>query len=140
MHAVAGQMPVREAWELVNLATENHNFHVHQTKFRAVDATAPLGSPLHHTLDPNVGAGVMEDEASLQIATPVPSIADQVANDQNGYCTVQQWLNQECLNVPKLVDIPFAETGEFVYHCHILEHEDAGMMAKIQVIPAPPAP
>ena len=31
-----------------------------------------------------------------------------------------------------MVDIPFAETGEFVYHCHILEHEDAGMMAKIR--------
>jgi FtsP/CotA-like multicopper oxidase with cupredoxin domain len=131
---------VREAWELVNLATENHNFHVHQTKFRAVDVAAPEGSPLHPTLDPNVGAGVMEDEASLQIAAPVPAIADQVANDQNGYCTVQQWIDHECLNVPKLVDIPFAETGEFVYHCHILEHEDAGMMAKIQVIPAAPAP
>ncbi|WP_445928490.1 multicopper oxidase domain-containing protein, partial [Methylocystis sp. IM3] len=26
---------------------------------------------------------------------------------------------------------------EFVYHCHILEHEDSGMMAKIQVVPAP---
>ena len=28
----------------------------------------------------------------------------------------------------------------YVAHCHILEHEDAGMMAKIQVIPAAPAP
>ena len=26
--------------------------------------------------------------------------------------------------------------GTFVYHCHILDHEDAGMMAKIQVNPA----
>jgi len=26
--------------------------------------------------------------------------------------------------------------GTFVYHCHILDHEDAGMMAKIQVVPA----
>jgi hypothetical protein len=25
--------------------------------------------------------------------------------------------------------------GEFVYHCHILEHEDNGMMQKIRVIP-----
>jgi len=36
-----------------------------------------------------------------------------------------------------LFDIPFAELGEFVYHCHILEHEDGGMMARIQVVPAP---
>jgi FtsP/CotA-like multicopper oxidase with cupredoxin domain len=27
-------------------------------------------------------------------------------------------------------------TGMFVYHCHILDHEDGGMMAKIQVNPA----
>ncbi|HTT82552.1 MAG TPA: multicopper oxidase domain-containing protein [Rhizomicrobium sp.] len=27
-------------------------------------------------------------------------------------------------------------TGEFVYHCHILDHEDGGMMANILVLPA----
>jgi FtsP/CotA-like multicopper oxidase with cupredoxin domain len=30
-------------------------------------------------------------------------------------------------------------TGNFVYHCHILDHEDKGMMAIIQVNPAPRA-
>jgi FtsP/CotA-like multicopper oxidase with cupredoxin domain len=29
--------------------------------------------------------------------------------------------------------------GTFVYHCHILQHEDAGMMGAIQVLPAGPA-
>ena len=28
--------------------------------------------------------------------------------------------------------------GDFVYHCHILGHEDAGMMAIIRVLPKPP--
>ena len=27
--------------------------------------------------------------------------------------------------------------GTFVYHCHLLEHEDGGMMGTIQVTPAP---
>ena len=27
--------------------------------------------------------------------------------------------------------------GTFLYHCHILEHEDAGMMGSIQVLRAP---
>jgi hypothetical protein len=31
-----GQKPADELWELVNLATENHNFHIHQTKYRFV--------------------------------------------------------------------------------------------------------
>jgi FtsP/CotA-like multicopper oxidase with cupredoxin domain len=29
--------------------------------------------------------------------------------------------------------------GTFVYHCHILEHEDKGMMGSIRVVPAPPS-
>jgi FtsP/CotA-like multicopper oxidase with cupredoxin domain len=28
--------------------------------------------------------------------------------------------------------------GDFVYHCHILDHEDNGMMAIIRVLPPPP--
>jgi FtsP/CotA-like multicopper oxidase with cupredoxin domain len=35
------------------------------------------------------------------------------------------------------MDFRYPETvGTFVYHCHILDHEDGGMMAKIQVLPA----
>jgi FtsP/CotA-like multicopper oxidase with cupredoxin domain len=30
--------------------------------------------------------------------------------------------------------------GTFVYHCHLLEHEDKGMMGSIQVIPGPRQP
>ncbi len=36
------------------------------------------------------------------------------------------------------VIIPFDDPvilGKFVYHCHILEHEDGGMMASIEVVP-----
>lgn len=29
-----------------------------------------------------------------------------------------------------------AIVGTFVYHCHILEHEDGGMMGVIRVLPA----
>jgi FtsP/CotA-like multicopper oxidase with cupredoxin domain len=34
-----------------------------------------------------------------------------------------------------VVRIPFNVLGDFVYHCHILGHEDSGMMAKISVVP-----
>jgi FtsP/CotA-like multicopper oxidase with cupredoxin domain len=29
--------------------------------------------------------------------------------------------------------------GTFLYHCHLLEHEDGGMMGVIQVVPKPAA-
>jgi L-ascorbate oxidase len=132
-----GQRPVHESWELVQLSTENHNFHVHQTRFRQVSASAPPRSPLHERLDPSIGAGIVQDNLPLGVAVPDATIQDQVSNDQNGVCTVDQWRNGHCASTPVAVDIPFAELGEFVYHCHILEHEDGGMMAKIQVVPSP---
>jgi len=33
------------------------------------------------------------------------------------------------------MDFRGPDTGDFVYHCHIAEHEDDGMMAIIRVLP-----
>jgi FtsP/CotA-like multicopper oxidase with cupredoxin domain len=38
-------------------------------------------------------------------------------------------------SVTVLMDFRGKVTGDFVYHCHILEHEDGGMMAIIRVLP-----
>ncbi|MDQ3647032.1 MAG: multicopper oxidase family protein [Actinomycetota bacterium] len=36
-----------------------------------------------------------------------------------------------------VVDIPFSDyTGKFVIHCHVLEHEDDGMMTQFQTLPS----
>jgi L-ascorbate oxidase len=129
-----GQTPVHETWELVNLATENHNFHIHQTKFRFVQAGAPPASPFASPINQKVGAGIMEDNVPLPLATPIDPT--YIANTQQGYCTIAQWHTGVCLSTPQVVDIPFSQLGQFVYHCHILDHEDGGMMAKIQVVPA----
>jgi L-ascorbate oxidase len=129
-----GQTPVHETWELVNLATENHNFHMHQTKFRFIQAGAPVASIMGPTANQSLAAGIMEDNVPLPVSMPyIPDVAD----NQNGYCTIDQWRNGQCISVPLVVDITFAQLGEFVFHCHILEHEDGGMMAKIQVVSAP---
>jgi len=33
------------------------------------------------------------------------------------------------------MDFRGPDVGDFVYHCHILDHEDGGMMAIIRVLP-----
>jgi len=121
-----GQTPVRETWELVQLSTENHNFHIHQTRFE------PLGS----------NGNVKQDNIPLGVANPDPSILNTVLNNQNGVCTITQWRKGLCppqnpTAQPIVLTIPFSELGEFVYHCHILEHEDGGMMARVMVVPSP---
>jgi len=118
-----GQTPLHETWELVQLSTENHNFHIHQTRFQIV---GPSGRP--------PAGGIFQDNIPMGVA--VPSIPE-VMEKQNGVCTVDQWRNGQCSSTPIVIDIPFSQLGEFVYHCHILGHEDAGMMAKIRVVPSP---
>jgi L-ascorbate oxidase len=130
-----GQFPVHETWELVNLATENHNFHIHQTKFRYVQAGGSTGFLSSTPLNKTLGAGIMEDVVPLPIA--VPTDPNYIANNQGGYCNIDQWHSGYCAMKPLLVDIPFSQLGQFVFHCHILDHEDGGMMAKIAVVPAP---
>jgi L-ascorbate oxidase len=113
--------PTTEIWEIVNLTNEDHNFHIHQTRFSLLSSGPSQTS--------RVG-----DVAVLQDNVPVPHAADasqcdgSLANYQSGACKPQSvW-----------VSIPFTQIGDFVFHCHILEHEDGGMMARIRVV-APPA-
>jgi FtsP/CotA-like multicopper oxidase with cupredoxin domain len=109
-----GNVPVSEEWELVNVAGETHNFHIHQTKFQVLTQNAPDGD-----------GGVLMDNV------PLPN--GGVTCDG----TVASWREGAC-NVPTIVvKIPFAEVGDFVYHCHIGEHQDGGMMAHIRVIGEP---
>ncbi len=104
-------MPVTEEWELVNLAAEAHNFHIHQTKFYVLPQNAPSGD-----------AGALMD--SVVLPNGGASCDGSVASWRSGKCRVQM----------VVVRIPFAEVGDFVYHCHIGEHQDGGMMAHIRVI------
>ena len=68
----------------VNLATENHNFHIHQTKFRFVGPEGDEAAAEAH----GQRGGIMEDNVPLPVAVPK---TPEVANKQNGYCTIAQW-------------------------------------------------
>jgi L-ascorbate oxidase len=116
----AGNAPVTERWELVNLAGEDHSFHMHQVRFRALSAAELDQTSLPSQIS---GQGVLLDRVPLAHA--------------DGICaSVDDWRKGACTAHPVTVDIPFAIAGDFVYHCHILEHEDGGMMARIRVRPS----
>jgi L-ascorbate oxidase len=52
----------------------------------------------------------------------------------DGNCqTVADWRNGLCTAHPSTVDIHFAVAGDFVYHGHVMSHEDYGMMSVIRV-------
>ncbi len=95
-----------EDWTIENRTTEDHEFHMHQIHFLLL------------AIDGN----------------PVPK------NQRQFYDTypVHYWdgISGTYPSITVRMDFRGAVTGDFVYHCHILDHEDGGMMAIIRVNPA----
>jgi FtsP/CotA-like multicopper oxidase with cupredoxin domain len=95
-----------ERWTVLNSADEVHDFHIHQVHFIVESVNgAPTGLPPSWYDSYNVPPATHNPDGSV---TP-------------GWVTL-------------LIDFrdPVIR-GEFLYHCHILDHEDNGMMAKILV-------
>jgi len=94
-----------EDWIVENRALEAHAFHIHQIHFLVLQS--PNSSEI----------GMLRDTINLPAwdgrKTPYPSVK----------------LRMDFRGVKKDTSI----AGTFFYHCHILEHEDGGMMAAIEV-------
>jgi len=113
----AGNTPVTEQWQLVNISDQDHNFHIHQVRFSVLSAPPVAGTALVSHLN---GQPLIVDSLPLPPA--------------DGRCiTVQDWRAGMCAAHIATVELSFAIAGDFVYHCHILAHEDGGMMAVIRV-------
>ena len=109
-----GNTPTVERWQIVNIASEDHNFHVHQTKFSLLSRDVVNGRIVEHR------GGVLHDNV------PIPHA--------DGECeSVDDWRAGKCVAHPMELEIPFTVAGDFAYHCHIGEHSDEGMMARIRV-------
>jgi FtsP/CotA-like multicopper oxidase with cupredoxin domain len=68
---------------------------------------------------------------------PIPKAQQQLYDVfQVGYWTGKG----DYPNIKVKMDFRGPTTGDFVYHCHILDHEDFGMMAIIRVLPKTPHP
>jgi FtsP/CotA-like multicopper oxidase with cupredoxin domain len=94
-----------EDWMIENHTKEVHEFHIHQIHFQVI---AVNGVPVPR--DQRQWYDTYQVGYSATGRPPYPSI------------TVR-------------MDFRGAVVGEFVYHCHILDHEDGGMMANILVLP-----
>ncbi len=99
-----------EEWTVYNVADELHAFHIHQIHF-LVEAINGVAQP----------KSTWRDTVTVPYAKTVNGVR------QPGVVRLLMDFRD-----PVIV-------GTFVFHCHILEHEDYGMMAKIQVV-GPSAP
>ncbi len=103
-----------EKWIVQNIAGENHEFHQHQIHFLVQS----------------------QDNFEVNGSTQAPAITGQFAD----MIEVPFWSGKRNVPFPQvqlLLDFRGMDIGDFVYHCHILSHEDLGMMAIIRVLPKP---
>jgi spore coat protein A, manganese oxidase len=116
-----------ELWEFVNLTPDSHPMHVHLVQFR-------LAQRLAIDVKPDVLSRVTADlpepmRADGYGAVTYPLLAG-TPDPENGWKDTVRCANGEVTRLFMRFD---GYSGEYVYHCHILEHEDMGMMFNINI-------
>jgi FtsP/CotA-like multicopper oxidase with cupredoxin domain len=115
--AITATQGTVEQWTVQNRAQENHEFHLHQVHF------------------------LVQSQNNFAINNNAPQ-APAVDGQYLDMVEVPAWdgnPNHPYPSVTLLVDFRGQDIGSFVFHCHILGHEDLGMMNIIQVVPSPAA-
>jgi FtsP/CotA-like multicopper oxidase with cupredoxin domain len=109
--AIVATQGTVERWTVQNHAQENHEFHFHQLHFLVVS----------------------QNNFEINGQTQAPAVTGQYLD----MIEVPGWdgnPNHPFPSVTLLIDYRGSDIGNFVFHCHILNHEDLGMMNIIQVI------
>jgi len=129
-----------EKWIVQNHARENHELHQHQIHFKLLEqdnfevngsqqAPGIDGQFLDMAEVPFCGgdpAGTNPDGSATNPPNPPACITANGGGPALPYPQIQA-----------LMDFRGPDIGDFVFHCHILGHEDRGMMAIERVVAAP---
>jgi len=106
-----------EVWELYNATADAHPMHIHEAAFEVVDRQA-----------------IVVDEVNRTVQVVPGSIPAPPEPWERGYKdTVIAYPGQVTR-----VRAQFNTPGQFVWHCHIVEHEDNEMMRPYRVGPPQP--
>ncbi len=109
-----------EVWSIINLTEDTHPFHVHLVQFQALSRDLYNKDGFNPEMGGTTSPVFFQGHGSLD------------ANEIGRKDTVR-------VNPGELVSIAatfVGFTGRFMYHCHLLEHEDHDMMHPFIVMPA----
>jgi spore coat protein A, manganese oxidase len=123
-----------EDWVYVNLTADTHPMHTHLVTFQVVGRTPFDGAAYEEAFEPPGGGGVPGGIDPAPFATgpmepPDPSergFKDTVKANPGYFTTIRAKYE-----LPAGVTAPQA----YVYHCHIVEHEDNDMMRPFTIQP-----
>lgn len=105
-----------EIWELVNLTEDTHPIHLHLVKFQILDRRS---FDVFH----------FQDTGEIRYTgRAVPAQSEEAGWKDTVRC--------EKGHVTRII-VPFeGYTGRYVWHCHLLEHEDNEMMRPYEIVEA----
>jgi FtsP/CotA-like multicopper oxidase with cupredoxin domain len=116
-----------EKWIIQNRARENHEFHQHQIHFEVLSQD---NFDQNNEAQPAPGInGQFLDMIEVPFCNNPPRPTRANPSPPFPACTAP------FPQVQLLMDFRGPDIGDFVFHCHILGHEDLGMMAIERVIP-----
>ncbi len=132
-----------EVWEAYNVTEDAHPMHIHLVSFQILDRS-PLDvdniivnnqqQPEHHTVHTGkygTGNYIVESSLAGNIGAPEPP-----ADNEKG------WKDTFILPPGYMARViaKYDRPGRYVWHCHILSHEDHEMMRPYEVLAALPRP
>ena len=113
----------QEVWEFYNTTVDAHPIHMHLVDFRILGREA-FTAAIAPKVNSDGSNGATVSNIVLAGAPRAPSAYESGRKD-----TAQMFPGE----VTRLL-VSFNRTGEYVYHCHILSHEDHEMMRPYQVV------
>jgi len=121
-----------ELWQFINLTGDTHPMHIHLNPFQVlarhpVTVTIPQGGITDTGTAATVRYGRRPDDPLTHALDP---------NELGLKDTIR-------VNPNEIVELAVrfeTHSGRYMYHCHILEHEDRDMMRPIVIMPAELAP
>ncbi|MCU1227253.1 MAG: hypothetical protein JWO97_137 [Acidobacteria bacterium] len=113
----------QEEWLIENNTIVPHPFHIHVNPFQVVEVVDP-NTPANNYTAPSTG-GFWQDVMAIP-AAKADANGDLEIDPATGRATKAGSIRIRS----RFVDFP----GTFVLHCHILAHEDRGMMQLVRVI------
>jgi FtsP/CotA-like multicopper oxidase with cupredoxin domain len=108
-------------WVLENYTSLAHPFHIHINPFQVIRIDTPTDRDTYNVYSPPADF-VWQDVVAIPGAKIIKNDKGQITNVTPGRVVIRQ----------TYLDF----TGTYVLHCHILAHEDRGMMQLVRVVPA----
>ncbi|KAL9463356.1 hypothetical protein AB3S75_001212 [Citrus x aurantiifolia] len=127
-----------EVWEVINLTGDNHPLHIHLGLFKTLDQTELVNldefTACMNKINDAIKCNLSKHARGKKLAVPVHEQGwKNVYKITPGYVTR---ILVRFSYVHANASYPFDATAEpgYVYHCHILDHEDNIMMRPLKLI------